>query len=313
MIFNRERGFKPELRKRLIPEQRSERDRTELVDYLREVDFDLLESIYQNIAERCGVHEPVNFVRRERVVDADLSGHSRKAAGYEFTNTGQHIKREDGDVIALDGEALLSAAGEFDLSKEDFIVHTLIHEETHAVSAHREERKGWFGHISPTALQSGFEQIKVSPREGPRFFFNMLNEGAIEKLAREVNHLYVESLYQGDSGVVSSVDEAIAAEGKISNFDSFVQLVDALVAAISHESGVEETAVWQGMVRGLLEGQDLFDPVIQESLSEYISPEFFDALSKATATKSGPAKAKELIQQILEKLPQEKRAHLLSE
>lgn len=244
----------------------------ELEILFEEVDFDLLEKIFERIGKKSGINpEEMNFLRKERI-------------GFSLDYFGSYDP--EANIITLNTRSVSERARKLDIYWLHFLVYVLCHEESHAtakiVCKGLREFASPFDHYD-RERQVGYSQYKGGEWEiseakpSAEFLFDLFDEGVTEKLGREVFIEYVTS-----SGFFGRKElETFFAKGDELKMPYAVpyKFVEALITRMSHETGIDQDIVWQAIIRGQREGENLMRQDLQEFFSEMISPDFLSRLA----------------------------------
>ncbi|MDP1688688.1 MAG: hypothetical protein Q8L47_00975 [bacterium] len=109
--------------------------------------------------------------------------------------------------------------------------------------------------------------------------FGVLNEGVVEKLARQLTLLYLpqsgmpkDDINQYKNNIEGKHDELV--------YSYEVALIDAIVKKIVSVSQINEDVVWGALVRGLFEGETFSDPEVKKLFEETFGSDFLVELSQ---------------------------------
>jgi hypothetical protein len=270
--------------------------------FLASVDFKKLKDIFFDLYRRSGFSsESMNFVEPENIF---LNGESRANGSYGGAENSIEIYPLNMLVRpGVDPEWWKEFAEARSREERNYgsvelaMVHTLIHEETHAVSRNID--------ITPDRpftsayKQSGFSRgaNKKSraweEKDIPTFLdkpiapdthyhsqiFGLFNEGVIEKSARRVTNEYLAQTGWKQSDI-AAYQENTAKNLKDLPYSEEIELVDLIIAKIAQTTGVPEETVFQALVRGLMEGEIFADKEVQELFRETFDDDFLRKLSK---------------------------------
>lgn len=252
---------------------------------LDEIDFELLKSIFSQIAMKCDIEpDKLNFLGRERVYESPMGGAYEPA-----TNMISFARVDDVPRSSLyDRDKILKDTAEVYGGTELRQLTILTHEETHAVSRNvciwheYVDRKGESGEFTDFS-QSGFHQIlqgrhmtSLYGKEGG--LFNALNEGTVEKLAREVALSYLQQAgWSVDQRRV--FEESVAKNKSGLPYSVEVSLVNTLVEKLAVKNEQSEETTWHALVRALLNGERFEGEDIIELFTETFGAEFLKDLA----------------------------------
>jgi hypothetical protein len=252
----------------------------ELQEQLRSVDFRLLGDIFAQTAARCGVpRNKMNFLPLENI---DLQG---KHTSSERPALGEYHGYEN--FARLYHDRLDAEAKRLGITPEYLTLKTLIHEEIHALSYfERKTEPGLHAEDKPTDIRTmGYQTVHieyVGAQQSTTFFFELFDEGVTQRYTGEVLEEYLQAT--GAPAELRTRFERLFA-GKDREQIGYalpMRFVDALIARLAHETGVPETNVWDAILRGKLEGHDLFDEEFAASFAELVGPDVLPRLMHAT-------------------------------
>lgn len=252
----------------------------ELEQLLDKYDFDLIRQNFLRIAEKSGISpEKLNFVPRERIIEVNPLIHT---GAYDFRNNMILLARANGPATfwVRSQEELDSETAEVFGSYEIKQLAMLVHEETHAVS----RNICIWGQSDPRQADDddpmSFNQSGFSQKHGSRdLLYVALNEGAVEKLARELTIDYLRQ--KGWSVDDRSVYEKSVNKNVFDSPYSFeVALVNNLVKRLALKNGQDEQSCWNAIVHALLNGESFEDKDVVQLFEESFGPDFLNDLSK---------------------------------
>lgn len=244
----------------------------ELENILSQVDFGLLRGIFERIVERCGLDpRSMNFVGPERIAHSGLG-----------LSTASYLAAEN--IIGIAYQKLRPRAEELGVDSVTAAVETLCHEETHATS--RVECRGleqWWADPATQRMstKTGYSRWVEGRNKPADFFFYLFNEGVTEKLSREVFREYAQGSGFPDGVAVATIERAFIEKSTEVPYGVPVKFVEALIAKLHHETGVDQKLVWQALIRGMYEGEEFRDQELRSMFAEVISTDFLDKLSRA--------------------------------
>lgn len=290
-------GFKSPERKFILPKeglikaetppQEKEKDEEQetlmnLEEFLKEIDFKSLKSIYEEIYIKVGIDpEKLNFpgdnpnnIGELRTSWLNTFLRSGTAEGiYNNITNRIHIRLED------KAEDLRE-----DISSKIAVLHTLIHELNHAAS---DWQKGFKG-----VWQGGY---------GRGNSFRGLNEAVTERLAQEISVEYIRrTAFAGGLGAwkalaenhlqtyphlikESGVDPKIQIyrvffDREFGSYKAEREVLQKMIEIIGQDAGVAKETVWQGFVRSYFEQERLDNPELRALLDEVFHPGFIKKL-----------------------------------
>ena len=255
----------------------------ELLNFFEKVDFPTLRGMFEDISERSGGDpKALNFIEPDRITYTFPNVHHGVRAAY----------RPEENLIMMRYHMLREFAQEkLQIPVDLLALSVLCHEEVHATS--RVECRG----LEIIAGRPRYDYIRVgyfldSPQEqekdegvdkGRMVFLRLFEEGVTDKLGQEIFREYVRRTEFADKKTMAEFDRAAAEHGKEFLYVTPMKFVDALIAKISRETGISRRVVWQAIVRGKYEGEDLANPELREAFAEMVSPYFLDRLSRANS------------------------------
>lgn len=253
------------------------KDTRQWQELFKHIDFDLIKKILERVAGRCGIKpEEMNFVASDRVYYS-----------YDWLDSGSYASEVN--IIQISGQG---AFGEHYVSEQVDTLHALMHEEIHAVSRNTctgfSDVETEVGSITTSIeLQTGLQQGKREAGDYKRSF-NALNEGVVEKLARELTLEYMNET-GWNSGSVWDPDGKRAFMNLLnSHADEMaypypIILVDSLVNKLGEKSGQDKRVIWQALVRALMHGEKFEEEDVALLFAESFGSEFVRDLSELNA------------------------------
>ncbi|KKU93939.1 MAG: hypothetical protein UY26_C0003G0089 [Candidatus Jorgensenbacteria bacterium GW2011_GWA1_48_13] len=268
------------------PENADRESADVLADVIERIDFKALQNIFESIAAKSGIDpSKMNFVGPERF--------------YDMTSMWDTLGRwnSEHNVIALNGSALKRSAERAGVDTELRVLSTLVHEEVHATSRYKSEIvKTQAG--DREKITTGYGKYRRGNRSKGlkgEVFFDLLNEGVVELLAREVLLEYIRTTDFTDSRKVKEFMEAHEQKPEeMSGYWLAIKFVDVLVDKVSVKTGTDRNSVWRSFVRGLYEGVDFETKEFSQPFQELFGENFLQKLSKANFSKDIEALMKEL-------------------
>ena len=253
----------------------------EIEKILTQIDFDLLEKLYFEIATKSGLDPlTINFVGRDRITGYDKP---------ETSATSQIARSK----IYLNKSAQIEEAKRLNLSLEAVVLHNIVHEEIHLVN--RAFYRGLYEYNSNQSDNSeqhtGYNFIRhyadKRGKDAANNSFSLFNEGVTEKLSREISLRYVTSKGLSDP---AQTQQAIKIfnnfpttrnEDVIQVYDLAVYLIDLMIQIISKISGFSQEKIWQGIIRGQFEGENLTTGGLRILMNETFGKNFMQRLENA--------------------------------
>lgn len=171
------------------------------------------------------------------------------------------------------------------------MLEILCHEETHAnaktvcvgldqpfsKSGIHKQQAGY------TISEQTYDAYRIPHNQDTQHFL-MFNEAVTEKFAREVFSEYARAVHYTDEKKIAALEAVWEDNPEASFYPKEIALLDALIAKISRETGIDAKLVWRSIVRGAFEGENLEDPELVMLFSEIIGPDFLEKLSKGEST-----------------------------
>lgn len=293
----------------------------EFKEFLDSVDFSLLRELYLRIATHCGISSDfLNFLGRERIIEGGIGNNGRyfprenlirvpNPANPDISSLQYRYSFETNNPKNLSIQSLLDLIMKFSIETYGSIrfemLHTLIHEEGHAVSRQillflKRKIKNSEVHSSKetVAEQSGVcssfaylpEELESFPSDFRDFIKNgemdrkytgflALNEGITEKLSREILLEYLKA--NGNSGDSAAVlVQSIDSNNPQLPYSREVFIVDAIVDRIASKSGVSKQTVWQSLIRAYFSGESFNNQEIEELFNDTFGHDFLRELSQ---------------------------------
>ncbi len=236
----------------------------EFNEALQGIDLDLMRRLLQEEAEKCGREKggSLNFLDTARIGETETRAKDDSIPISFYDSSTNEIQV---DFTGMEQQA--ERQNPF-LSKDGFrayLVAVLTHEQIHAT----------------TELQTlgyvGYQHFNS---------YQVWNEGATEKLARELTEKYFKS-----SANFKKIDQA-----KSYNYESAVLLIDAVIAKISAQTGFDQETVWGAIKRGMFENTNLETKELQELFDGTLPLDFFKKLR--TMSTANEAEIHELIEHL---------------
>lgn len=247
------------------------------------IDFSYLRKEYEDIARKSGINpDTLNFLEPDRILPYSSR---RRRSGVMLGGYTRGAYDIESNVSSIDWGLLESAhADEGRAWLLPFhLLKALTHEEAHAVSK---------GVCSDSMSDDEIVQIRRTGYEdrkrvyeltkdeegGEEYFeervvelnFRAFNEGVVEKLSQEVLTRYVQNA--NDKNFDAETAKRFLAwheeNPQLKSYQDEVLLVESFVSFIAAAANVPESIAWQGVVRGLFEGDAFDTPEIRAAFSE---------------------------------------------
>ena len=243
---------------------------------LAKVDFVWIKSAFREILIKSSVDpERLNFVDPELIISDN-----------SIEDVANHNVMTGAITVNLD-RIKEATSNKSDIGILQSLIMVLLHEEVHAFS--RNKCFGYFeydyegkrkikiqsGYTRHEAVVKGREEIIDSSHS-----FELFDEGVTEKLSREL----VVSYFGGhtDLGDVKAVRSFYEDDDKVKHYNLGVSLVEAMMAKIANESGVSGDMVWQSIIRGKIDGENLSDNDFKDLFAETFTEKFIEDLARAS-------------------------------
>src|SRR3989344_2868869 len=177
-------------------------------------------------------------------------------------------------------------------------LYLLAHEETHAVS--KSECVGAFGDVSEYYLRSGYSLYHANEQDESKEFdtYQILDEGITDKLAREIVLEYLEAHPDfADATGTKEFTSKLNDDRWHKKYNLEVSLVELMIDRLARETGVTSKIVWNAMLQGKLEGEDLTHQDFQELARQFFSEKFLHQLKMTEASSDKPLGALSLFKE----------------
>lgn len=273
----------------------------ELLKSLARIDFDLLRTIFSDHLRKYGIDpQTINFLTVERIFDSSFY---KKDAN----NLGSYDPQTNVLFINYDNlmrwVRVLPTESEED-DKSFLITNTLVHEEVHALSKSicqglhftnedlEEDMPAGLARVERvTGYRRFVAEYKTQPGAvaGDIFsktpFWNTdllvsLDEAVTEKFSRAVFLEYVSKHADFvDPKIALKWQEFFKSYSEGMPYSQEVQMLDALIARIARETGVDPETVWHAVLMGKLKGENLFDAELRLAFEEIFDADFLEELA----------------------------------
>ena len=253
----------------------TEDERRQFEEIINRIDFSALESIFSSYLQRSGVPpEKFNFLSSEKIVPV-------------LTKDSSGIYSIENNLIGINFHALKEGAkayGELEPDPETlalFLLHTLVHEEVHAISYRRIKdlpglkitETGYQRRVFDSTDVPGEMQIVGSP-------YVALDEGATEKLAREIFANYLSANDFSDPEAVKEFLEILERPSffdSVPSYNNEVKFLDEIIKQVATKGGFDRRIIWEAIIRSKLEGLEgagLDESTFKEFIDEHTFPGF---------------------------------------
>ncbi len=254
----------------------------ELAEIVKTVDFRLLKDIFARTAERCGIpREEMNFLSAKHFdAQGKFTREDRPALGeYDAYHNFARLYHDQ-----LDEEAQ-----RLGLPTEYLALKTLIHEEIHALSSYKRKTKpGRNPEDKRTDIRTtGYQTAHIAYHgnaPSTKYFFELFDEGVTQRYTGEVLQEYLRAT-GAPADIAEQFDRMFRPNARIQvGYALPMRFVETLAARLSHETGIPQDNVWDAILRGKLEGHDLFDDEFARSLAELVGDDILTPLMQANRT-----------------------------
>ena len=269
-----------------VRENEKKKHEGELKDFIGKVNFVLLEKLFLDVAEKCGIEK----AKLSMVNEADIV----------IGRAGLGSARFDSKKGKINRIKIESLFGSIDV----YYLQTLIHEEAHAVSKNvcigevteksllEEMRKTgeypiWVDRGNPGYQQTGLwrsfntlDESPDSPYKAKRDVFHLLNEALVERFSREITQQYLEADQNFDRDIVRKYREVISNKKLDLSYVHESALLESIIIKIASTAGMPERTVEQAFYRALLEGELFEDDEVVELFQKTFGPNFLNEIAK---------------------------------
>jgi hypothetical protein len=179
------------------------------------------------------------------------------------------IFNPDDNMIEINPVTISAAVYRFQGSRNLFLLRDIIHEEAHAVSKIKKV---------PVGIRSGYA-TRTKEDKNTTWTYALFDEGVNEKLTRQITNEYIKSHPDIASDQELQAFQEIFRDDKSNGAYTLpVSLVETMITKISHETSIPQEMVWEGILRGKFEGDDLAEEDLNNLFAEIFSQEFMDQL-----------------------------------
>ncbi len=238
-------------------------------------DFDKLDNLTNDLARNVGYYdEPPRSLGRDSF--------------YELKTDKKGDYNPEHKRIGLGIRNIEQYALEAGIDSEKLAVHTIIHEETHAISGQ---------HCFDINRFESDTQVGFDRRKGtlPRAYW-FWNEGVTEKLARETYKKYALAKHITTEEEINMYMEKVREYGHNTNgfYQPEVDLVEGFVERVAKEAGMDSVLVWKAIVQGLLQGEKWYASEFEELARDILPPNFMHDLEGISTHKTAQRLTQEL-------------------
>lgn len=236
-------------------------------DLLEEVNFELLQNIFKRISDKSmALSGERNFVDKSKIVVINTAT-AEETAKYDLTK----------NEIVIRYNWVEREAKRANVDPALYFLKVLCHEEVHATAKRECETRLSSGKTIPSSkIKGGYMQHKV--RDG-QTLFRLFDEGVTEKLSREVIMEYCKS-----AGVdAKELEEFFLSKPTETPYGTSVLFVDFLIKKISDIADVDEKTVWEAIIRGQRQGEDLLSKEFKSLFREIADFDFLHRLANANS------------------------------
>ena len=232
---------------------------------ISKIDFNILKKIFNRYGERCQINNiSSRFVDKKFIRDRFLEDVDSIAAYFPSKH-----------MIKVDVKMAKHTMPEkfFDLG----FLHTICHEETHAISGKRHKLTE-----NKVESQIGYEKrIHNTTYNESEILFTYFNEGVTELFARRILKEYLDSdQYFCEESDKKEFIQLIGKNHYIKkdeqDYQEHVNFVNAIIINIAKATGFQETDIEDSLVRGMLEGENLQDPILKNEIEKATYTGFID-------------------------------------
>lgn len=258
--------------------------RSEAMEHaLEKINFDILEQLFFKRVSRCGISKKdMNFLGKERMIGVPSGFYG----GSYGTEANVIFLAEEDDDQESEKEILEEYGG-----KELYLLKRLIHEQCHSISKNilidryisrrgRKTNSGFYieqsGYFRKGNGQQTWHEKEIFDT------FHALNEGVVERLAREITLEYLE-ISKWPNAEAAVFRETVKYNPEKLAYSEEVRLVDAMVRHLSAKTGQTEALVWESFVRGLIEGETFEKESVEELFEQAFGKQFLMDLSNISA------------------------------
>ncbi|MFA6170904.1 MAG: hypothetical protein WC715_00365 [Patescibacteria group bacterium] len=240
--------------------------------FFDKIDFNLLRDLFSELEKKCGITaDRSNFIWPEKIIssEATYSNYDGKYNLIKLRAPGS-IPTSPESEKKYYYERLAETYG----TEEMNMLHTIVHEEAHAISKNICVGLEPSGHHKAHAkeIQSGYHNND----------FGLFNEGVTEKIAREILEKYLNS-----SGWSNEEKELYRRNRKINpekfTYSVEVTLVDAIIKKLAIKNKLPKDQIWNALKRGFIEGERIMEnKEIVSLFKETFGRDFLTELKRLT-------------------------------
>lgn len=265
----------------------------EFNELLEQIDFDVLRSIFLAYLNRSGIKsEDANILNKKDIMclSHDTTDKtSKKYNSYAFYSL-------EANKIFVFFKTLKKKKGAVTL---EMLLHVIAHEMTHAASRNEVEYRGFDKEAStgyakfpaeefkwaddgPGSIQERVERARkrrfersIVTNKGENFL--NFEESVNEKLSREIIDEYAR--ITGSTVSIKKYKAASKKERITYEYDKFVTYLDRTIDRIAEYVGMPPQTVWEAILRGKFNENDLTDPTVIEELESLFGEGYLKRLS----------------------------------
>jgi hypothetical protein len=240
----------------IIKKQAEEETGTEIKDFLKKIDFNLLNKLFSEEYSKSGLSpELMNFVGAEHIY-SQVKGSGAYA---EY----QH----EPNLIAINLKIFDYLIKEKEFSEDLARLQILIHELTHAVA----KLDCYVSFESRNPTDAGYKKMV------PRTVFTGFNEGVTDKIASELVQKYVQQSDFANTTEGIFFTEKYEMEGP---YSLEVHQVNVFINLLAKSSGLSKETVWGAVKAGALNGDNLYTGELREFLNQEVGSEFMNRVQE---------------------------------
>lgn len=204
--------------------------------------------------------------------------------------------------ILANPDVLRNHAKRWQLPAELLWLWFVVHEEGHAVS--KSDCTGMFGEEGDSPnylLRRGYSLYHANDEDVSEEYdtYDILEEGLNEKRSRVIVLEYLQAHPDFvDRANTEKLKALFADDHRHKVYDLEISLVEIMIDHLSRETGVSPQTVWQAMLRGKLEGEDLARSDFQELARQFFSEKFLEQLRTEVSDPNKPLQALPLLKEL---------------
>ncbi len=264
----------------------TERD-PELERMLAKIDWDWLKQKLASPLQHTDIDPAsLNFLTPERITTDDSL---ESEALYSIRDNQLLIKIEEIQEVQKQWQVPL----------ELMFLYLIAHEEVHIVS--KSECVGLFGDDPKYTLRTGYSLFHGNDKDESREFdtYTVLEEGLTDRWAREVVLEYLQAHPDfADAAGTAEFRAKLTDDHWHKKYDLEVSVVEAMIDHLAQETEVKPETVWNAMLRGKLEGEDLTRQDFQQLARQFFSKKFLEQLKTVAAEPKEPLKSLSLLKEL---------------